>query len=281
MAPRDRYTPMQKSWEALHPRLEIMRRRAGARGAVPGNHGERALSASRWHRPADGVLMSNFVGYSIEEAVRWFPPDCNGHPGKTDQNRRRDHTQPYPTSDGKLCCRWRCWRAAAALTLVSECDTKRQWSCDAWDTSACNHLAERICQRVLEMLRAHQHRPPATSSLSLITQVLGSSRPLEGDCPGADIVDGRGIWPGGLRWLIPAARARGGNSPRLTGGRWCHLQQYPDFASERSRWGRSLAASAAQNRGPYQGAVVVLARGDPLSWRPGGVIAHLAGNECR
>ena len=69
------------------------------------------------------------------------------------------------------------------LTLVSECDTTEaaMEHIDAWGYQRLyNHLAERICQRVLEMLRFTQHPPTCDAVLfSFDNQVLGSSRPLE------------------------------------------------------------------------------------------------------
>ncbi|MBK2475388.1 cobalt-precorrin-5B (C(1))-methyltransferase, partial [Klebsiella quasipneumoniae] len=51
---------------------------------------------------------------------------------------------------------------------------------DAWGYQRLyNHLAERICQRVLEMLRFTQQPPTCDAVLfSFDNQVLGSSRPL-------------------------------------------------------------------------------------------------------
>ncbi|OSC46129.1 cobalt-precorrin-6A synthase [Klebsiella pneumoniae] len=69
------------------------------------------------------------------------------------------------------------------LTLVSECDTTEaaMEHIDAWGYQRLyNHLAERICQRVLEMLRFTQQPPTCDAVLfSFDNQVLGSSRPLE------------------------------------------------------------------------------------------------------
>ncbi|PLK81149.1 cobalt-precorrin-5B (C(1))-methyltransferase, partial [Klebsiella pneumoniae] len=68
------------------------------------------------------------------------------------------------------------------LTLVSECDTTEaaMEHIDAWGYQRLyNHLAERICQRVLEMLRFTQQPPTCDAVLfSFDNKVLGSSRPL-------------------------------------------------------------------------------------------------------
>lgn len=185
-------TPMsEESWKrSLSLELEI-KRAAGLERVVlvPGNHGERFVREQMGIDPQVVVTMSNFVGYMIEEAVRlgFRQIVLIGHPGKLIKIAAgifHTHSHIADARMETLVAHLALLGAPLPLlTLVSECDTTEaaMEHIDAWGYQRLyNHLAERICQRVLEMLRFTQHPPACDAVLfSFDNQVLGSSRPLE------------------------------------------------------------------------------------------------------
>ncbi|WP_281082071.1 cobalt-precorrin-5B (C(1))-methyltransferase CbiD [Klebsiella quasivariicola] len=185
-------TPMsEESWKrSLSLELEI-KRAAGLDRVVlvPGNHGERFVREQMGIDPQIVVTMSNFVGYMIEEAVRlgFRQIVLIGHPGKLIKIAAgifHTHSHIADARMETLVAHLALLGAPLPLlTLVSECDTTEaaMEHIDAWGYQRLyNHLAERICQRVLEMLRFTQHPPTCDAVLfSFDNQVLGSSRPLE------------------------------------------------------------------------------------------------------
>lgn len=185
-------TPMsEESWKrSLSLELEI-KRAAGLERVVlvPGNHGERFVREQMGIDPQMVVTMSNFVGYMIEEAVRlgFRQIVLIGHPGKLIKIAAgifHTHSHIADARMETLVAHLALLGAPLPLlTLVSECDTTEaaMEHIDAWGYQRLyNHLAERICQRVLEMLRFTQQPPTCDAVLfSFDNQVLGSSRPLE------------------------------------------------------------------------------------------------------
>ncbi len=184
-------TPMsEESWKrSLSLELEI-KRAAGLERVVlvPGNHGERFVREQMGIDPQMVVTMSNFVGYMIEEAVRlgFRQIVLIGHPGKLIKIAAgifHTHSHIADARMETLVAHLALLGAPLPLlTLVSECDTTEaaMEHIDAWGFQRLyNHLAERICQRVLEMLRFTQQPPTCDAVLfSFDNQVLGSSRPL-------------------------------------------------------------------------------------------------------
>ncbi len=137
-----------------------------------------------------------------------------------------------------------------------------------------NHLAERICQRVLEMLRFTQQPPTCDAVLFSLITGTGQQPSAGGDCPGADMLTVVGMGPAGLQWLIPAAREAIAAAEALVGGSR-HLQQFPDFAGERFALGADMPALLAWIEARTGRRVVVLASGDPLFYGIGTrLIAH-------
>ncbi|HHC2227623.1 TPA: cobalt-precorrin-5B (C(1))-methyltransferase CbiD [Klebsiella pneumoniae] len=185
-------TPMsEESWKrSLSLELEI-KRAAGLERVVlvPGNHGERFVREQMGIDPQMVVTMSNFVGYMIEEAVRlgFRQIVLIGHPGKLIKIAAgifHTHSHIADARMETLVAHLALLGAPLPLlTLVSECDTTEaaMEHIDAWGYQRLyNHLAERICQRVLETLRFTQQPPTCDAVLfSFDNQVLGSSRPLE------------------------------------------------------------------------------------------------------
>ncbi len=163
----------EESWKrSLSLELEI-KRAAGLERVVlvPGNHGERFVREQMGIDPQMVVTMSNFVGYMIEEAVRlgFRQIVLIGHPGKLIKIAAgifHTHSHIADARMETLVAHLALLGAPLPLlTLVSECDTTEaaMEHIDAWGFQRLyNHLAERICQRVLEMLRFTQQRPPAT-----------------------------------------------------------------------------------------------------------------------
>lgn len=185
-------TPMsEESWKrSLALELE-MKRAAGLERVilVPGNHGERFV---REHLPgldADSVVtMSNFVGYMIEEAVRlgFKQIVLIGHPGKLIKIAAGIfHTHSH-IADARMEVMVAHLALLGAplplLQVVSECTTTEA---AMEHIDACgfqhlyNHLAQRICLRVVEMLRFTKTPPECDAVMfSFDNQILGSNRPL-------------------------------------------------------------------------------------------------------
>ncbi|QMI05615.1 cobalt-precorrin-5B (C(1))-methyltransferase CbiD [Citrobacter sp. RHB25-C09] len=185
-------TPMsEESWKrSLSLELEIKR----AEGLdcvvlVPGNHGERFVREQMGIDTVVVVTMSNFVGYMIEEAVRlgFRHIVLVGHPGKLIKIAAGIfHTHSHIADARMETLVAHLALLGAPLELlkeVSECDTTEA----AMEPIAArgfehiyNHLAERICLRVMQMLRFTQ-KPPVCDAImfSFDNQVLGSSRPVD------------------------------------------------------------------------------------------------------
>ncbi|MFU0894420.1 cobalt-precorrin-5B (C(1))-methyltransferase CbiD, partial [Kluyvera sichuanensis] len=184
-------TPMsEESWKrSLALELE-MKRAAGLERVVlvPGNHGERFVREQMGIDSQVVVTMSNFVGYMIEESVRlgFRQIVLIGHPGKLVKIAAGIfHTHSH-IADGRMETLVAHLALLGAplelLTLVSECDTTEaaMEHIDAYGFQKIyNHLAERICQRVLERLRFTQN-PPICDAIMFAfdNQILGSNRPI-------------------------------------------------------------------------------------------------------
>ncbi|WP_343529154.1 cobalt-precorrin-5B (C(1))-methyltransferase CbiD [Yokenella regensburgei] len=185
-------TPMsEESWKrSLSLELEI-KRAAGLERVVlvPGNHGERFV---REQLAIDGdivVTMSNFVGYMIEEAVRlgFQHIVLVGHPGKLIKIAAgvfHTHSHIADARMETLVAHLALQGAPRALlALISECDTTEaaMEHIEAFGFQHIySHLAKRICQRVLQMLRFTKNPPVCDAIMfSFDNQVLGSNRPVE------------------------------------------------------------------------------------------------------
>lgn len=189
-------TPMsEESWKrSLALELE-MKRAAGEDRVilVPGNHGERFV---REQLGLDGqcvVTMSNFVGYMLQETVRlkFRRVALVGHLGKLVKVAAGIfHTHSH-IADGRmetLIANLALMGASHDVLLaVNQCDTTEA----AMEVIAQHGLqavyariAQRICQRVNEMIRFSSEPPRIDVILfSFDNQVLGANRPL------ADIVE--------------------------------------------------------------------------------------------
>ncbi len=184
-------TPMsEESWKrSLSLEMEI-KREAGLERVVlvPGNHGERFVR-EQMGLPGDIVVtMSNFVGFMIEEAVRMGYKQIVliGHPGKLVKIAAGIfHTHSH-IADGRmetLVAHLALLGAPHALLLkVSECDTTEaaMEHIDAAGFSHLyDHLARRICERVMLNLRFTQNPPQCDAIMfSFDNQILGASRPF-------------------------------------------------------------------------------------------------------
>lgn len=185
-------TPMsEESWKrSLALELE-MKRAAGLERVilVPGNHGERFV---REHLPgldADSVVtMSNFVGYMIEEAVRlgFKQIVLIGHPGKLIKIAAGIfHTHSH-IADARMEVMVAHLALLGAplplLQAVSDCDTTEaaMEHITAYGFEHLyDHLAQRICLRVNQMLRFTKTPPECDAIMfSFDNQILGSNRPL-------------------------------------------------------------------------------------------------------
>ena len=103
---------------------------------------------------------------------------------------------------------WRCRAPLALLQLVSECDTTEaaMEHIDAYGFQPIhNHLAERICLRVMQMLRFTKAPPSATPSCSLDTGSRQQSADRR-DCAGDVMLTVVGMGPSGLHLMTPAAQ---------------------------------------------------------------------------
>ncbi|MDX5627771.1 MULTISPECIES: cobalt-precorrin-5B (C(1))-methyltransferase CbiD [unclassified Brenneria] len=189
-------TPMsEESWKrSLALELE-MKRAAGEDRVilVPGNHGERFV---REQLGLDGqrvVTMSNFVGYMLQETVRlkFRRVALVGHLGKLVKVAAGIfHTHSH-IADGRmetLIANLALMGASHDVLLaVNQCDTTEA----AMEVIAQHGLqavyariAQRICQRVNEMMRFSSEPPRIDVILfSFDNQVLGANRSL------ADIVE--------------------------------------------------------------------------------------------
>jgi cobalt-precorrin-5B (C1)-methyltransferase len=176
-------TPMsEESWKrSLSLELEI-KREAGLERVVlvPGNHGERFVREQMGLSSDIVVTMSNFVGYMIEEAVRlgYRQIVLIGHPGKLVKIAAgifHTHSHIADARMETLVAHLALLGAPHELLLkVSECDTTEA-AMEHIDAAGFghlyNHLAQRICQRVMQNLRFTKNPPSATPSCSrLITK---------------------------------------------------------------------------------------------------------------
>lgn len=184
-------TPMsEESWKrSLSLELEI-KRAAGLERVVlvPGNHGERFVREQMGLDSQSVVTMSNFVGYMIEEAVRlgFRQIVLVGHPGKLIKIAAgifHTHSHIADARMETLVAHLALLGAPLELlSRVSECDTTEaaMEHIDAWGFSHLyNHLAERICLRVCQMLR-YAHTPPVCDAImfSFDNKIIGSNRPI-------------------------------------------------------------------------------------------------------
>ncbi len=185
-------TPMsEESWKrSLAMELEL-KRAAGMERVilVPGNHGERFVREQLGVSGELVVTMSNFVGYMIEEAVRlgYRQIVLVGHPGKLVKIAAgifHTHSHIADARMETLVAHLALLGAPHDLLLkVSDCDTTEaaMEHIDAAGFSHLyNHLAQRICLRITQMLRFTQ-RPPQCDAVmfSFDNKVLGSNRPLK------------------------------------------------------------------------------------------------------
>ncbi|MBV8041990.1 cobalt-precorrin-5B (C(1))-methyltransferase CbiD [Pluralibacter sp.] len=184
-------TPMsEESWKrSLSLELEI-KHAAGLERVVlvPGNHGERFVREQMGIEADVVVTMSNFVGYMIEEAVRlgFRQIVLVGHPGKLIKIAAgifHTHSHIADARMETLVAHLALLGAPLELlTLVSDCDTTEaaMEHIDAYGFGHIyNHLAGRICQRVMQMLRFTQNPPTCDAIMfSFDNQVLGSNRPV-------------------------------------------------------------------------------------------------------
>ncbi|SQC33771.1 cobalt-precorrin-5B (C(1))-methyltransferase CbiD [Kluyvera cryocrescens] len=184
-------TPMsEESWKrSLALELE-MKRAAGLERVVlvPGNHGERFVREQMGIDSQVVVTMSNFVGYMIEESVRlgFRQIVLIGHPGKLIKIAAgifHTHSHIADARMETLVAHLALFGAPLELLrLVSDCDTTEaaMEHIDAFGFQRIyNHLAERICQRVMQRLRFTK-TPPVCDAImfSFDNQILGSNRPV-------------------------------------------------------------------------------------------------------
>ncbi|MBY6256868.1 cobalt-precorrin-5B (C(1))-methyltransferase CbiD [Phytobacter diazotrophicus] len=185
-------TPMsEESWKrSLSLELEI-KREAGLERVVlvPGNHGERFVREQMGLSSDIVVTMSNFVGYMIEEAVRlgYRQIVLIGHPGKLVKIAAGIfHTHSH-IADARMETLVAHLALLGAphelLQKVSECDTTEA-AMEHIDAAGFghlyNHLAQRICQRVMQNLRFTKNPPQCDAIMfSFDNHILGTNRPFQ------------------------------------------------------------------------------------------------------
>ncbi|MNI66300.1 cobalt-precorrin-6A synthase [compost metagenome] len=180
----------EESWKrSLSLELEI-KRAAGLERVVlvPGNHGERFVREQMGIDTQVVVTMSNFVGYMIEEAVRlgFKQIVLVGHPGKLIKIAAgifHTHSHIADARMETLVAHLALLGAPLELlTLVSDCDTTEaaMEHIDAYGFQHIyDHLAKRICMRVLQTLRFTKNPPTCDAIMfSFDNQILGSNRPV-------------------------------------------------------------------------------------------------------
>ncbi|MDC0727094.1 cobalt-precorrin-5B (C(1))-methyltransferase CbiD [Phytobacter diazotrophicus] len=185
-------TPMsEESWKrSLSLELEI-KREAGLEQVVlvPGNHGERFVREQMGLSSDIVVTMSNFVGYMIEEAVRlgYRQIVLIGHPGKLVKIAAGIfHTHSH-IADARMETLVAHLALLGAphelLQKVSECDTTEaamEYIDAAGFSHLYNHLAQRICQRVMQNLRFTKNPPQCDAIMfSFDNHILGTNRPFQ------------------------------------------------------------------------------------------------------
>ncbi|EMB4081195.1 cobalt-precorrin-5B (C(1))-methyltransferase [Klebsiella aerogenes] len=185
-------TPMsEESWKrSLSLELEI-KRAAGLERVVlvPGNHGERFVREQMGIDQDVVVTMSNFVGYMIEEAVRlgFRQIVLVGHPGKLIKIAAgifHTHSHIADSRMETLVAHLALLGAPRELlAVVSERDTTEaaMKHIEIYGFQALySHLAERICLRVMQMLRFTKNPPTCDAILfSFYNQVLGCNCRVE------------------------------------------------------------------------------------------------------
>lgn len=185
-------TPMsEESWKrSLSLELEI-KREAGLERVVlvPGNHGERFVREQMGLSSDIVVTMSNFVGYMIEEAVRlgYRQIVLIGHPGKLVKIAAGIfHTHSH-IADARMETLVAHLALLGAphelLQKVSECDTTEA-AMEHIDAAGFghlyNHLAQRICQRVMQNLRFTKNPPQCDAIMfSFDNHILGTNRSFQ------------------------------------------------------------------------------------------------------
>ncbi|WP_121576079.1 cobalt-precorrin-5B (C(1))-methyltransferase CbiD [Brenneria alni] len=184
-------TPMsEESWKrSLALELE-MKRAAGENQVilVPGNHGERFVREHLGLNSQRVVIMSNFVGYMLQEAVRlgFRHVVLIGHPGKLVKVAAGIfHTHSH-IADGRMETLIAHLALMGAphdlLRAVNRCDTTEAAMelIAGYGFQAVYHrLAQRICERVNDMLRFSAEPPSVDAILfAFDNNVLGTNRPL-------------------------------------------------------------------------------------------------------
>ena len=185
-------TPMsEESWKrSLSLELEI-KREAGLERVVlvPGNHGERFVREQMGLSSDIVVTMSNFVGYMIEEAVRlgYRQIVLIGHPGKLVKIAAGIfHTHSH-IADARMETLVAHLALLGApyelLQKVSECDTTEA-AMEHIDATGFghlyDHLAQRICQRVMQNLRFTKNPPQCDAIMfSFDNHILGTNRSFQ------------------------------------------------------------------------------------------------------
>lgn len=185
-------TPMsEESWKrSLSLELEI-KREAGLERVVlvPGNHGERFVREQMGLSSDIVVTMSNFVGYMVEEAVRlgYRQIVLIGHPGKLVKIAAGIfHTHSH-IADARMETLVAHLALLGAphelLQKVSECDTTEA-AMEHIDAAGFghlyDHLAQRICQRVMQNLRFTKNPPQCDAIMfSFDNHILGTNRSFQ------------------------------------------------------------------------------------------------------
>lgn len=222
-------TPMsEESWKrSLSLELEIKRASGLTRVIlVPGNHGERFVREQMGVDTQAVVTMSNFVGYMIEEAVRlgFCQIVLVGHPGKLIKIAAgifHTHSHIADARMETLVAHLALLGAPLELlTLVGDCDTTEaaMEHIEAYGFGHIyNHLARRICLRVMQMRRFTKRRLSATPScfllITIFSAVIVPSTRLLRSCN----ANGRG---NGARWTaFDDACGAGSDRPRRCAGR--------------------------------------------------------------
>lgn len=286
-------TPMsEESWKrSLSLELEIKRASGLTRVIlVPGNHGERFVREQMGVDTQAVVTMSNFVGYMIEEAVRlgFCQIVLVGHHGKLIKIAAgifHTHSHIADARMETLVAHLALLGAPLELlTTVGDCDTTEaaMEHIEAYGFGHIyNHLAERICLRVMQMLRFAKRRLSATPScfllITIFSAVIVPSTRLLRSCN----ANGRGNGARRTAFDDPAALEAIDHADALAGGKR-HLAQFPAFGGERFTLGADIGALLSWIATRRDKGIVVLASGDPLFYgigtRP---VAHFGIEQVR
>lgn len=185
-------TPMsEESWKrSLSIELEIKRERGLSRIIlVPGNHGERFVNQQLGLEQDYVVIMSNFVGYMLQEAVRlgFEHVLLVGHIGKLIKIAAgifHTHSHIADARNETLLAHLALLGAEHELiNAVNDCRTTEA-AIELIDAAGYQHvyprIAEKICERVSQMLRFSRHPMQCDAVLfSFDNQVLGSNRDID------------------------------------------------------------------------------------------------------